>query len=162
MNTGIPCRHDAVLYRRWHMIDRCHFHHWSLPSPLLERGPRRVINQIPEEILQDLEINKAIWVLPSNYNFEIHKTVWRVRQANSKRGGPSDTSLLWRCIRYCIEAFKIFRLISNLCCVVSCPGHLCCVRERVNFISALHLFLWTSCTVQTAIYCFSFWQMGLL
>lgn len=51
----------------------------------IARGPRRVINQIPEEILKDPEINEAILVLPSNYNFEIHKTIWRVRQANSKR-----------------------------------------------------------------------------
>uniref|UniRef100_A0A096MAV3 2-(3-amino-3-carboxypropyl)histidine synthase subunit 1 n=1 Tax=Poecilia formosa TaxID=48698 RepID=A0A096MAV3_POEFO len=49
------------------------------------RGPRRVANQIPDEILQDPELQEAIKVLPSNYNFEIHKTVWRVRQAKAKR-----------------------------------------------------------------------------
>ncbi|TWW77043.1 2-(3-amino-3-carboxypropyl)histidine synthase subunit 1, partial [Takifugu flavidus] len=49
------------------------------------RGPRRVANQIPDEILQDPELQEAIKALPANYNFEIHKTVWRVRQANSKR-----------------------------------------------------------------------------
>ncbi|KAM4628206.1 2-(3-amino-3-carboxypropyl)histidine synthase subunit 1 [Polymixia lowei] len=49
------------------------------------RGPRRIANQIPEEILQDLELQDAIQALPANYNFEIHKTVWRVRQANAKR-----------------------------------------------------------------------------
>lgn len=50
------------------------------------RGPRRVANQIPDEILQDPELQEAIKALPANYNFEIHKTVWRVRQAKSKRG----------------------------------------------------------------------------
>ncbi|XP_038817169.1 2-(3-amino-3-carboxypropyl)histidine synthase subunit 1 isoform X3 [Salvelinus namaycush] len=49
------------------------------------RGPRRVANQIPDEILQDPELQEAIRALPANYNFEIHKTVWRVRQAMSKR-----------------------------------------------------------------------------
>ncbi|KAM6988172.1 2-(3-amino-3-carboxypropyl)histidine synthase subunit 1 [Tautogolabrus adspersus] len=49
------------------------------------RGPRRVANQIPDEILQDPELQEAIKALPANYNFEIHKTVWRLRQANSKR-----------------------------------------------------------------------------
>ncbi|XP_042152144.1 2-(3-amino-3-carboxypropyl)histidine synthase subunit 1 isoform X1 [Oncorhynchus tshawytscha] len=49
------------------------------------RGPRRVANQIPDEILQDPELQEAIHALPANYNFEIHKTVWRVRQAMSKR-----------------------------------------------------------------------------
>ncbi len=50
------------------------------------RGPRRVANQIPDEILKDPELNEAIKALPANYNFEIHKTIWRVRQAKAKRG----------------------------------------------------------------------------
>ncbi|KAI9526818.1 Diphthamide biosynthesis protein 1 [Dissostichus eleginoides] len=49
------------------------------------RRPRRVANQIPDEILQDAELQEAIKALPANYNFEIHKTVWRVRQAKSTR-----------------------------------------------------------------------------
>lgn len=57
--------------------------HFTLSSV---RGPRRLANQIPDEILQDPELQQAIRALPANYNFEIHKTVWRVRQANSKRG----------------------------------------------------------------------------
>uniref|UniRef100_A0A3B1IMS6 2-(3-amino-3-carboxypropyl)histidine synthase subunit 1 n=1 Tax=Astyanax mexicanus TaxID=7994 RepID=A0A3B1IMS6_ASTMX len=51
----------------------------------LVRSVRRVANQIPEEILKDPELQDAISVLPANYNFEIHKTVWRVRQAKAKR-----------------------------------------------------------------------------
>ncbi|KAJ8369239.1 hypothetical protein SKAU_G00092670 [Synaphobranchus kaupii] len=49
-------------------------------------GARRVANQIPDEILNDPQLQEAIRVLPQNYNFEIHKTVWRVRQAKAKRG----------------------------------------------------------------------------
>ncbi|XP_062872776.1 2-(3-amino-3-carboxypropyl)histidine synthase subunit 1 [Trichomycterus rosablanca] len=49
------------------------------------RAPRRIANQIPDEILKDPELQEAIGVLPTNYNFEIHKTVWRVRQAKAKR-----------------------------------------------------------------------------
>ncbi|KAF4086082.1 hypothetical protein AMELA_G00102300 [Ameiurus melas] len=49
------------------------------------KGPRRVANQIPDEILKDPELQEAVSVLPSNYNFEIHKTIWRVRQAKAKR-----------------------------------------------------------------------------
>ncbi|KAG7470627.1 hypothetical protein MATL_G00115780 [Megalops atlanticus] len=49
------------------------------------RGPRRVANQIPDEILNDPQLQEAISVLPKNYNFEIHKTVWRVKQAKAKR-----------------------------------------------------------------------------
>jgi len=32
-----------------------------------------------------VELNAAICVLPSNYNFEIHKTVWRIKLVNAKR-----------------------------------------------------------------------------
>ncbi|XP_067864562.1 2-(3-amino-3-carboxypropyl)histidine synthase subunit 1 isoform X2 [Heptranchias perlo] len=49
-------------------------------------GPhRRVANQIPEEILNDKELQEAVRALPSNYNFEIYKTVWRIKQAQAKR-----------------------------------------------------------------------------
>ncbi len=47
-------------------------------------GKRRVARQIPEEILNDAKLNGAIALLPPNYNFEIHKTVWRARQAGAK------------------------------------------------------------------------------
>ena len=46
---------------------------------------RRLANQIPADILNDVQLNEAISLLPSNYNFEIHKSVWRIRQANAKR-----------------------------------------------------------------------------
>jgi len=44
-------------------------------------GPKRFIRQaVPDEILQDAALNEAIAVLPANYNFEVHKTVWRLRK----------------------------------------------------------------------------------
>eukprot|EP00111_Clytia_hemisphaerica_P016390 TCONS_00048525-protein len=46
---------------------------------------RRVLNQIPAEILNNQLLNNAIKQLPSNYNFEIHKTIWKLKQAESKR-----------------------------------------------------------------------------
>ncbi|XP_072548076.1 2-(3-amino-3-carboxypropyl)histidine synthase subunit 1 [Salminus brasiliensis] len=56
-----------------------------VPKKPAVRSVRRVANQIPEDILKDPELQDAISVLPANYNFEIHKTVWRVRQAKAKR-----------------------------------------------------------------------------
>jgi len=44
------------------------------------------LNQVPVEILEDPLLLQAIKQLPSNYNFEIHKTVWRVKKAQAKRG----------------------------------------------------------------------------
>lgn len=45
----------------------------------------RLINQIPDEILNNEQLNEAIKLLPSNYNFEIHKTVFNIKQRNAKR-----------------------------------------------------------------------------
>uniref|UniRef100_A0A671EGZ7 2-(3-amino-3-carboxypropyl)histidine synthase subunit 1 n=3 Tax=Rhinolophus ferrumequinum TaxID=59479 RepID=A0A671EGZ7_RHIFE len=50
------------------------------------RAPRgRVANQIPPEILNNPQLQAAIQVLPSNYNFEIPKTIWRIQQAQAKK-----------------------------------------------------------------------------
>lgn len=45
----------------------------------------RTIHKIPQSILEDPELNAAIEALPKNYNFEIHKTIWRVRELKAKR-----------------------------------------------------------------------------
>ncbi|ONH70009.1 Diphthamide biosynthesis protein 1 [Cyberlindnera fabianii] len=45
----------------------------------------RAATQIPEEILNDKELNEAVKLLPSNYNFEIHKTVWNIKKNKAKR-----------------------------------------------------------------------------
>ena len=47
-------------------------------------GGIRTANKIPESILNDADLNDAIAVLPQNYNFEIHKTVWKIRQLEAK------------------------------------------------------------------------------
>uniref|UniRef100_A0A8I3S0G4 2-(3-amino-3-carboxypropyl)histidine synthase subunit 1 n=2 Tax=Canis lupus familiaris TaxID=9615 RepID=A0A8I3S0G4_CANLF len=50
------------------------------------RTPRgRLANQIPPEILNNPQLQAAIQVLPSNYNFEIPKTIWRIQQAQAKK-----------------------------------------------------------------------------
>ena len=43
-----------------------------------------VANQIPAEILEDAHLNAAIQQLPSNYSFEIHKTIHHIRKNNAK------------------------------------------------------------------------------
>lgn len=45
----------------------------------------KMLNQIPEDILNNVELNEMIAALPANYNFEIHKTVWQLRKANAKK-----------------------------------------------------------------------------
>lgn len=36
-------------------------------------------NQVPDEILHDKQINDDVKLLPLNYNFEIHKCIWRIK-----------------------------------------------------------------------------------
>ena len=40
---------------------------------------------MPDDILHDPALAAAIALLPANYNFEIHKTVWRLRAAAARR-----------------------------------------------------------------------------
>lgn len=48
-------------------------------------GPKRVLNQIPDEILNDPKLKQAVGKLPDNYNFEIYKTIWKIRMIEAKR-----------------------------------------------------------------------------
>jgi 2-(3-amino-3-carboxypropyl)histidine synthase len=43
-------------------------------------------NSIPTEILENHDLNEAIKALPSNYNFEIHKTIFQIQKFQAKRG----------------------------------------------------------------------------
>ena len=56
----------------------------ALEKPPPKRTPR-VLNQIPADVLHDAAINEAIAILPSNYAFEIHKTIHRIRSSGAKK-----------------------------------------------------------------------------
>ena len=43
------------------------------------------MNNVPQDILHDEAINAAIALLPSNYSFEIHKTIHRIRTSGAKK-----------------------------------------------------------------------------
>lgn len=49
------------------------------------RPSAKVLNKIPDEITNDPELIAAMQLLPSNYNFELPKTIWRLRQMQAKR-----------------------------------------------------------------------------
>eukprot|EP00754_Rhynchopus_humris_P005565 Rhum_TRINITY_DN12769_c2_g1::Rhum_TRINITY_DN12769_c2_g1_i1::g.54298::m.54298/K07561/DPH1, dph2; 2-(3-amino-3-carboxypropyl)histidine synthase len=40
---------------------------------------------VPREVLDDPVLNKMIEALPSHYTFEMHKTVWRIRESGCRR-----------------------------------------------------------------------------
>ncbi|KAF3052227.1 Diphthamide biosynthesis protein 1 [Didymella keratinophila] len=48
------------------------------------RRTARALNAIPDDILQDKDINDAIALLPPNYSFEIHKCIHRIRTSGAK------------------------------------------------------------------------------
>ena len=47
-------------------------------------GFSRIPNQIPRDVLEDDALNAAISQLPSNYSFEIHKTIHQIRKNEAK------------------------------------------------------------------------------
>jgi 2-(3-amino-3-carboxypropyl)histidine synthase len=56
-----------------------------VPSKAPTPAKRIIGQQVPSDILNNEQLNAAIAILPANYNFEIHKTVWRIRNVGAKR-----------------------------------------------------------------------------
>jgi len=44
----------------------------------------KILPTIPQDILENKALNDDIKALPAHYNFEIHKTIWRIKQAHAK------------------------------------------------------------------------------
>lgn len=109
--------------------------------------------QIPDDILKNDELNKAIGILPSNYNFEIHKTVWRIRQAKARNVALQfpEGLLMYSCIiSDILESFAgvektliMGDVTFGACCVddfsASALG-MVPVNERY-FLSSIHIIL---------------------
>ncbi|RHZ63297.1 hypothetical protein Glove_330g71 [Diversispora epigaea] len=122
----------------------------------------RIVNQIPIEILNDPLLNKAIEQLPSNYNFEIHKTVWQIKRSNSKKVALQfpEGLLMFACIiadileRYCnVETLIMGDVTYGACCVddftakaLDCDfmvhyGHSCLVPVNITTIKTMYVFV---------------------
>lgn len=54
------------------------------PDRKVFRPKRKAVSGIPSDISEDPELLNAISLLPSNYNFEIPKTIWRIKKCQSK------------------------------------------------------------------------------
>ena len=55
------------------------------PKRKVHVGKKMIGNRIPAEILEDPQLIQDMSILPSNYNFEIPKTIWRVKSLKAKR-----------------------------------------------------------------------------
>lgn len=94
-------------------------------------------NQIPDEILKDPELNEAIKALPANYNFEIHKTIWRVRQAKAKRGEYISFSLVFKKVHEIKGIIPITYLLFIVICL-KIKLHSCVQTQAFGFVACLN------------------------
>ena len=123
---------------------------------------RKIANRIPEDILNNSELNAAISALPSNYNFEIHKTVWRIKVTNAKQVALQfpEGLLMFACtIADIIERFTDAETVImgdvtyGACCVDDFTaralgaelmvhyGHSCLVPISMTLIKMLYVFV---------------------
>jgi 2-(3-amino-3-carboxypropyl)histidine synthase len=126
--------------------------------------PRRYVRQqIPDSILNNAALKAAMAVLPSNYNLEIPKTVWRVKQAGAKKVALQfPEGLLLYSLTICDileefagveECFVLGDVTYGACCVDDYSagalgaeflvhyGHSCLVPVDVSQIPCLYVFV---------------------
>ncbi|VDP00879.1 unnamed protein product [Soboliphyme baturini] len=121
------------------------------------------VGRIPDELLNNEALNAAIAVLPSNYNFEIHKTVWQVLNRKCRTVGLQfpEGLLLYSCmIADIIEKFTdaetiIFAEVTyGACCIddftagaMGCDllvhyGHSCLIPvQETSEVPVLYVFV---------------------
>ncbi|TPX38929.1 hypothetical protein SeMB42_g06194 [Synchytrium endobioticum] len=130
--------------------------------PLSTARPSRIINQVPDDILNDSLLNVAISQLPSNYNFEIHKSIWQLRKHGSTRVALQfpEGLLMFACaISDILESFaNVETLVMGdvtygACCVddytaraLGCDfmihyGHSCLVPVDITPIKIMYVFV---------------------
>eukprot|EP01084_Bolivina_argentea_P168928 292850_1 len=114
----------------------------------------------PPSILEDKELNKACEALPSNYKFEIHKTVWRAMGEARVGLQMPEGLLMYACvISDILERFASTEVVVlgdvtyGACCVddlgakaLGCTllvhyGHSCLVPNTETVIKCLYIFV---------------------
>ncbi|KAI0677153.1 Diphthamide synthesis [Trametes maxima] len=119
-------------------------------------------NQIPPDILNDAQLNAAIKQLPSNYSFEIHKTIHHVRKNTAKMVAlqmPEGLQMFACTIADIIERFTSALTVImgdvtyGACCIddytavaLGCDmlvhyGHSCLVPIDQTTIKTLYVFV---------------------
>ena len=134
------------------------------PARNVIRKPARVASKIPADILENPLIEEAIKCLPSNYNFEIHKTLWRIKQLDAKKVGlqmPEGLLLFATTVADIIEHFTeceevviMGDVTYGACCIDDFTaeslgiellvhyGHSCLVPiDRTASIKVLYIFV---------------------
>ncbi len=121
------------------------------------------MNNVPDSILHDEAINAAIALLPPNYNFEIHKTIHRIRTSGAKQIAlqmPEGLLLFATTIsdiltQFCPEATTLIMgdVTYGACCIddytaraLGCDmlihyAHSCLIPVNVTKIQTLYVFV---------------------
>uniref|UniRef100_A0A0V0GCI1 2-(3-amino-3-carboxypropyl)histidine synthase subunit 1 n=1 Tax=Triatoma dimidiata TaxID=72491 RepID=A0A0V0GCI1_TRIDM len=132
------------------------------PARKVFRPNTRTLNKIPDDILNDPKLNAAIQSLPQNYNFEIHKTIWRIKFLEAKRVAlQMPEGLLMFSVRICdiineftdAETVIMGDVTYGACCVDDFTakalgvdllihyGHSCLIPVDQVSIKSLYIFV---------------------
>lgn len=133
------------------------------PRKVIKAKAKAASNKVPDEILNDEELQLAIKVLPTNYNFEIPKTIWRIRRDQFKRVAlqlPEGLTMFGTTIADIIEEFTeastviMADVTYGACCVddfsaraLGCDlmvhyGHSCLIPvDTTSGIKMLYVFV---------------------
>jgi 2-(3-amino-3-carboxypropyl)histidine synthase len=124
---------------------------------------KKILHQIPEDILNDECLNQAIaQLLPPNYHFEIHKTLWRLRKEKVTRVALQfpEGLLMYACTladifeRFAqVEVWILGEVTYGACCVddftakaLGCDflvhyGHSCLVSVETTLLRSMYVFV---------------------
>ncbi|KAF8398334.1 hypothetical protein HHK36_017261 [Tetracentron sinense] len=101
-----------------------------LPSQNPKPRPKRFVkNQIPDSITNDSALNTAISLLPSNYNFEVHKCVWRISTSCAKRVALQFPEGLLMYSLVLSDIFKTFAKVDDCFVLGDVTYGACCIDD---------------------------------
>ncbi|KAG9446798.1 hypothetical protein H6P81_012926 [Aristolochia fimbriata] len=102
----------------------------GLSSKTPKPPPKRFFRkQVPDSILNNPSLNKAISLLPSNYNFEIHKSIWRIISSGAKRVALQfPEGLLMYSLVLC-DIFETFASVEECFILGDVTYGACCVDD---------------------------------
>jgi len=133
------------------------------PRKVISAKGRAGLNRVPDEILNDPQLQLAMKVLPDNYNLEVPKTIWRIRRDGFKRVAlqlPEGLTMFATTLSDIIETFTEAETVImadvtyGACCVddfsakaLGCDlmvhyGHSCLVPvDQTTNIKMLYIFV---------------------
>jgi len=133
------------------------------PRKVISAKGRAGLNRVPDEILNNPQLQLAMKVLPDNYNLEVPKTIWRIRRDGFKRVAlqlPEGLTMFATTLSDIIETFTEAETVImadvtyGACCVddfsakaLGCDlmvhyGHSCLVPvDQTTNIKMLYIFV---------------------